>query len=281
LKTKKLASLGTLKGQNFRIYLSWAQFKQPVFTNMDIYKFLIFTVSIFLIAGCDFEDTYVDVCSGKYSTKKLKDSLAIKYKIDTSNIDSKQRQKVYFAGKHNCDTIKLEISSDNITYFSSDIFALSLARIFFSDTLNKDVNSLDLTLDGYWSSKFKENEDWGNDRRCFIRYRVDKDSIEHYDLSNELVEEDSMRYDIISERPFSHGSSDITNEGLDLTVKVKKDYKNFTLLADQIKDKYQSVIDKNRISSFLIEMMVDSPSCRLCSSKSYEFSYVMMQYLKR
>ena len=243
---------------------------------------LLLAIIIVLHTRCDFDDTkYVDVCTGKYNVAKFKDSVFKRYNVRDQNIEFLQMRKMPIVRDYSCDTIYLEISTDSIPLIYSDTFAVSLARIFFSDTLNKDVNSLVLTLNGYWSIKFKENEGWGNDRRSFIRYRVDKDSIEYYDLSNELVEVDSMKYDIVSERPFSFNVSDQTNEGLYLTVKVKKDYKNFTLLADQIINKYRSTIDEKRISSFQIKMMVDSLSCRLCSSKSYEFSYDMMQYLNR
>ncbi|MDX2047173.1 MAG: hypothetical protein SFU87_10330 [Chitinophagaceae bacterium] len=243
---------------------------------------LLLTIIIILHTRCDFDDTkYIDVCTGKYSVTKFKDSIAKRYMIRGQNIEFKQMRKMPIVREYSCDTIYLEISTDSIPIIFSDTFALIISKIFFSDTLNKDANSLDITLIGYWSVKFKANEGWGNDRRSFIKYRVDRDSIGHYDLSNELVEVDSMRYDIESERLFSYSVSDQTNEGLYLTLKVKKDYKNFVLLADQIRDKYYSVIDEKRISSFQIKMIVDSPSCRLCSSKSYEFRYDIMQYLRR
>jgi len=245
------------------------------------YLLLLAIISI-LQTTCDFDNTkYVDVCLSKYSVAKFKDSIYKRYKIRDQNIEFLQFRKMPVFKEYNCDTIYLEISTDSIPVIYSDTFALSLSKIFFSDVLNKDVTSIHLTLNGYWSVKFKENEGWGNQRRSSIKYRVDRDSIEHYDLSNELLDGDSMRYNIESERSFQHKVGDQINEGLYLTVKVKQDYKNFVLLADQIKDKYHSIIDENRISSFQIVMMVDSPNCRLCSNKSYELSYVFMQYLKR
>jgi len=242
----------------------------------------LLAIVIILYTRCAFDDTkYVDVCTSKYSVAKFKDNIAKRYKIRDQNIEFMQMRKIPIVREYSCDTIYLEISTDSIPIIYSDTLALTLSKIFFNDTLNKDVKSLDLTLNGYWSVKFKPNEGWGNERRAFINYRVNRDSANQYYLPNELAESDSMRYDIESERPFSFIVGDRTNEGLYLTVKVKKDYKNFTLLAEQIKDKYRSMIDEKRISSFQIKMMVDSLSCRLCNSKSYEFKYDIMQYLNR
>lgn len=240
------------------------------------YLLLVAIISI-LQTGCYFDDTYENVCTGKYSVTKFKDSIYKRYKIEDQNIDFSQVHKAPVFRRHKCDTIYLEISTDSIPVVYSDTFALSLSKIFFSDTLNKDVHSLHLTLNGYWSVKFNANENWRNARRTFIKYRVDRDSIGHYSLSNTFTDNDSMGYTIESERFVGEK----IDKGLCLTVKVKQDYKNIILLADQIKEKYRPVIDGKQLSSLLINMTVDSLTCRLCSEKSYEFSYHFMEYTKR
>lgn len=253
---------------------------------MGTCKFLISILSTFLIVGCDFEDTYVDACIGRYSIEKLKDSLANKYKIDTSSIDSKQWQKIQFANKHNCDTITLEIPSDNETYFSSDTFALAMAKTFYNDSLNRNIRFLKLDLVGYWSVKHNPNEFWRDDGYVFINYGFDRNVLNTSNLPNEQVDTDSMEYEVESETPFTFivsnkSNEELHNKGLRLNVKMKKDYKRSKLLAAQIRNRYDSVINNRQLSNFSLEMTVDSLSCKSCNKKSYRFSYDIMQYLKR
>ncbi len=224
---------------------------------------LITGLIIISLENCDFEDRYVNVCEGHYGSEKVIDSLVRRYSFNNS-VYFAQIYKDYTAPKNsNCDTIELVIQSDTLPIFYNDTFAVSVAKVFFNDSLNKEVNNL----------KIEVNEFWPAIGKAKINFVVGREHLAKNFLPILLPDTEKMEYEIIEESSYTQYSTGETYKGMHVVVNVKEDYKDFKTIASTIKKRYDSTIKTTMLSQFTIDLIIKSPTCKLCANKSYHFFY--------
>jgi hypothetical protein len=94
----------------------------------------------------------------------------------------------------------------------------------------------------------------------------------HY-APGRLIDPTEMKYEIKQEGPYTSYTATETDKGMKIVVNVKEDYERIQKLASTIKTQYDSIIKANNLSEFTIDLIIDSPSCKLCRSKTYNFFY--------
>jgi hypothetical protein len=227
--------------------------------NTPLFITILFLATI-VFQGCD-DDKHFHVCQGKYGSDQIKDSLVRRYHF--SNVYFAQWYKDYLPPNHlNCDTITLVIGSDTIPFSHNDTFALSVASVFFNDTANRDVKCLKIEV---------------NDLRPFgkvkVYFQVVKDDFNKRFIPKMPLDSADMKYEIKRESSTTEKSQSGTNYGISIIVDVKEDYNDIEKLASTIKSQYDSVIKAKKLTQFRMELIIQSPACKLCTGKTYNFYY--------
>jgi hypothetical protein len=218
----------------------------------------LFLIIIFFI-GCDLEGSYKHPCAGHYGSENVIDSIVRRYNLKNATINFHEWYKDQLAMPNNCDTIHLILFSEDISFIRDDTFAISIGSIFFNDSSNKDVKFLHISAKDIWPAI-------GN---LSINYLLDKKSFQNYNTVNHLVDSDDMQYSISSENFYENANGG----GVKIRVNVPKDYGDIKKLAFGIKEKYKNVIKDKALSEFQIFIMIQSPSCKLCTDETYYFFY--------
>ena len=239
---------------------------------IQLNKNLLFKLVVLLgIAsyGCDFEDKYVEPCAGKYGSEKVLDSISTVYKKQQCYVYFAEWYKDYNAPKHNsCDTIHLRISFDSSTVISSDTFALSIAKIFFHDTSNKYVSTLNIELGQSSPTIDKE----------ITYFSVSRSNIEQLYLPDANMAGQKMKFKINSDNTFTTYDGKKTREGMKLVIQSERDYRDMEKLAAEAKYQYDSLIKINNWDDFEIEIKPDTLNCKLCYDKIYHFYYQIKEH---
>lgn len=235
-------------------------------------KKILLIITFFLTTaafiGCDLEDKYVNVCGGKYGSDQIIDSLVRRYHFNNP-VYFAQLYKDYLAPKHpNCDTIKLVIQSDTIPFSHNDTFAISVAKVFFNDSVNKEIKVLKIEVIDYRPTFGK----------IIVNFAVSRSDLKKNYTPTSLVDTTNMKYEIIDETPYTAQSASENWKGMTIHVNIKEDYQEIQALAASIKTRYDSIIKADRLSELKIDMIVSSPTCKLCTDKTYNFFYDQRKY---
>ena len=220
--------------------------------------------------GCDFEDKYVEPCAGKYGSQFFLDSIKNTYNKQHCYTYFGEWHKDYLAPKYNnCDTIHLRISFDTNTVISSDTFALSISKIFFHDTSNSYVNTLNIELQQLLPTIGRE----------IVYFNVSRQNIEYPSYSfNSTIGIQKMKFKISSKNTFTSYDGKETREGMKLVIQSERDYPDMGKLAAEIKYQYDSLIKINKWADFEIELKPDTLNCKLCYDKTYYFYYTIKEH---
>lgn len=215
------------------------------------------------MAKCQDDDKYVNPCAGLYGSEQIIDSIVHRYKLNNAVWFGEVYKSYMVPKNYNCDTIHLTISSSNMPFDYNDTFAISVAKIFFNDSVNKNVNFLNIDLIDYWSYI-------GSAKAEFKVSRQDINK-ENVTLLPTYLKE--MRYEIKDTIPYTVYSAMGTEKGLRIVVKLQEDYKKIKELASTIKAQYDSMIKMDELSQFEIDFIVQSLVGKLCKSKTYNVFY--------
>lgn len=228
---------------------------------MNKWLFIIITVlTVIVFESCEFEDKYVRICEGKYGSDKVIDSLVRRYGF-TNSVYFQQWSKDYLAPEHpNCDTIQLVIQSDTIP-LCNDTFAVSVAKVFFNDSMNIHVKYLKIRVVEYAL------------RHTNINFIVSRPDLDKVFVPTQPPDSVEMKYEITDTGYMTFYYSSGTETGMKIRVRLKEDYKNPENLASRIKSNYDPVIKEKKLDEFQVEMAIESPSCTLCADKTYLFYY--------
>jgi hypothetical protein len=226
---------------------------------------LIVIVSLTTIAfeSCDMEDKHVHVCEGNYGSEQVIDSLELRYVLKNAFVFLQWYTENPARQYPSCDTIELRVQADSLPFRYNDTFALSVAKIFFNDSMNKKVKCLKVSVGDFWPAIGKAE----------VTFEVGRDDLQKDYLANELVDTTDIEFSIEQETPYTASSARENWKGMKIIVDARKDYKNIEKLAGKLKVQYDSIIKVNELTQFDIDIKIQSPRDKLCTSKTYYFFY--------
>ncbi|HET6993465.1 MAG TPA: hypothetical protein VFI06_00725 [Chitinophagaceae bacterium] len=154
------------------------------------------------------------------------------------------------------------IQSDTIPFAHNDTFALSVANVFFNDSVNREVKYLKIEIDDY--------RPFGNVKTNFL---VARDDLKKQFIPRMPIDSSAMEYEIKHEYSTTSYYQSGTEYGISIYVNVKEDYNDIESLASTIKSRFDSVIKAKKLTEVRMELIIQSPSCKLCTDKTYNFYY--------
>jgi hypothetical protein len=225
-------------------------------------KFLSFLfATIFLLGGCNGQDTYYAPCEGKYGSQKVIDSIKSVLKLET----------VYFNNYYknpdtiptNCDTIRLNIYGDSVSdIVNADTFVQTISKIFFSDTANAYIKYLKLNVEDI-EPKIGKME---------ATYLLDRNSSINNNSLNMPVDT-NYEYKIVDVTPYTKLFANGKEGGMQVGVNLHAEPKDIASLAAEIKQKYINEIHEKNLDEFSIDFKVKKTNNKYCVSKEYTVFY--------
>jgi hypothetical protein len=217
--------------------------------------------TIFLLGGCNGQDSYYAPCEGKYGSQKVIDSIKSTLKIET----------VYFNNYYknpdtiptNCDTIRMHIYGDNISdIVNADTFVQTISKIFFNDTANASIKYLKLYVEDFIPKVGKMG----------ATYLLDRSSSINNNSLNMPVDT-NYGYKIVEVIPRTTISANGQEEGLQVDVNLHSEPIDIASLAAEIKQKYINEIHEKSLDEFSVDFKVEKPNNKYCVSKTYSVFY--------
>jgi hypothetical protein len=226
-------------------------------------KFLSFLfATIFLLGGCNFDDTYYAPCEGKYSSQKVIDSIESTLHLK-NNVYFNNYYKNPVTIPTNCDTIRMQITGDNISdIVDADTFVQTISKIFFNDTANAAIKYLKLHVENFIPEVGKID----------AKYLLDRNSSINNNSLNIPVDTNTI-YNIVEVTPHTSIFSDRKEEGMQVDVNLQAEPKDVASLAAEIKQKYNNEIHENSLDEFSVYFTIEKPNNKYCISKSYSVFY--------
>lgn len=228
--------------------------------NKRVRKFLFGTIILF--SSCNFEDTYVAPCEGKYGKQKIIDS--IKSTLNLENISITKVYKNSDTIPTNCDTINMQIYGDSISdIVNANTFVQTISKIFFSDTANTNIKYLKLYVTNYSPviGKMKAT------------YVLDRNSSINNNALNMPIDTNYYGYKIIEASPHTILMANEKLEGMQIDINLVKEPKDIIGLAGEIKQKYNKEIHGKSLDEFSIYFNIETPNNKYCISKVYSVFY--------
>jgi hypothetical protein len=217
--------------------------------------------TIFLLGGCNGQDTYYAPCEGKYGSQKVIDS--IKNTLNLENVYFNNYYKNPDTIPTNCDTIRMHIYGDNISdIVNADVFVQTISKIFFNDKANASIKYLKLSVEDFIPKVGKMG----------ATYLLDRNSSINNNSLNMPVDT-NYGYKIVEVTPHTSIFADRKEEGMQVDVNLHAEPKDIVNLAGEIKQKYNNEIHEKTLDEFSIDFNVEKPNNKYCISKVYTVFY--------